>query len=186
MRVYNEPVDCKREKRLQIILLTHEREVTRPTNTGQLAINVYPEHCKRIVWARTAPDEELLKLFKTSDCALLFPDEAVAEKADLDEAICIENHASCINKSMPNTLVIIDATWQEARKMIRRSPYLKEARKYALTTSQNSQFNLRRNQVDGGLCTVECIIALFKQANMPQEAEVLAIEFEQMLSQVKG
>ncbi|GIU12561.1 DTW domain-containing protein [Shewanella sp. c952] len=171
---------------MQIILLTHEREATRPTNTGQLAINVYPEHCKRIVWARTAPDEALLKLLKTSDCALLFPDEAVVEKADLAEASCTEKHESRISKSRPNTLVILDATWQEARKMIRRSPYLKEAKKYALTTSQNSQFNLRRNQVDGGLCTVECIIALFKQANMRHEAEVLAIEFEQMLSQAKG
>lgn len=171
---------------MQIILLTHEREVTRPTNTGQLAINVYPEHCHRIVWARTAPDETLLNLLKTEDCALLFPDETVAEQADLIEAAYTENVQSCIGKSMPSTLVILDATWQEARKMIRRSPYLKEARKYALPSAQDSRFILRRNQVDGGLCTVECIIALFRQANMPQEAEVLALEFEKILIQAKG
>lgn len=184
--VYNDRVYCNRAKLLQIILLTHEREVTRPTNTGQIAINVYPEHCQRIIWARKAPDETLLNLLKTEDCALLFPDEAVAEKADLSEVSCTENHESRISKSMPSILVILDATWQEARKMVRRSPYLKEARKYALTTSQNSQFNLRRNQVDGGLCTIECIIALYKQANMPQEAEILTIEFEIMLNKSKA
>ena len=171
---------------MQIILLTHEREVTRPTNTGQLAINVYPERCKRIVWARTAPDEALLNLLKTEGCALLFPDENVAEKTDLIESGCTENHQSGISKSMPSTLVILDATWQEARKMIRRSPYLKEAKKYALPSAQDSRFTLRRNQADGGLCTIECIIALYKQANMPQEAEVLTIEFEKMLKQAKG
>ncbi|MFT5790610.1 MAG: DTW domain-containing protein YfiP [Shewanella sp.] len=171
---------------MQIILLTHEREVSRPTNTGQLALKCFPQYCQRIVWARTTPDAALLEKLQQPDCALLFPDEAVAGSEDLAELRRAdadyheideigENDAS---KALPSTLVILDATWQEARKMLRRSTYLKEAKKYALATTHDSQFTLRRNQVDGGLCTVECIIEIFKQAQMPSQAGVLAAEFE--------
>lgn len=162
---------------LQIILLTHEREVSRPTNTGQLAIKAFPEHCKRIIWARTAPDETLLKLLQANDTALLFPDEARHRETDSEKLHGTEKRKYDATESMPSTLVIIDATWQEARKMIRRSQYLKDARKYALTSNQDSLFNLRRNQVEGGLCTVECIIAIFKEVGMAEEAICLSKAF---------
>ncbi|MCL1049008.1 DTW domain-containing protein [Shewanella abyssi] len=178
---------------MQIILLTHEREVSRPTNTGQLALKCFPQYCQRIVWARTTPDALLLEKLQQPDCALLFPKNVVAEDENLAELHHTDTDESKLDglgeletnyavNVLPSTLVILDATWQEARKMLRRSSYLKEAKKYALTTTHDSQFKLRRNQVDGGLCTVECIIEIFKQAEMSSQAEVLAVEFEKMLA----
>lgn len=172
---------------MQIILLTHEREVVRASNTGQLALEFFPDICTRIVWARASPDTALIKQLQTSNCALLFPEE-------------VENHSNLVNLAeqnsqfenlqddavkseqiMPSTLVILDATWQEARKMLRRSDYLKNARKYSLSSKKSSVFTLRRNQVNGGLCTVECIIELFKQANMHTQAADLTEKFTLML-----
>ncbi|WOT06646.1 tRNA-uridine aminocarboxypropyltransferase [Shewanella youngdeokensis] len=178
-------------KPLQIILLTHEREVSRPTNTGQIALTCFPQYCQRIVWARTAPDEHLLTLLQQPDTALLFPDESATPTATFEhsDAPLIDNEAlshaqqqHLVEQTMPSTLVILDATWQEARKMLRRSSYLKTARKYTLTTNRSSEFSLRRNQVEGGLCTVECIMALFEQASMHDQAAVLSANFERMLA----
>ncbi|QQX78428.1 DTW domain-containing protein [Shewanella sp. KX20019] len=177
---------------MQIILLTHEREVSRPTNTGQIALKCFPQYCQRIVWARTTPDAVLLEKLQQPDCALLFPEDMVAENKNFAELHHTNNDVSKVGrlgemdtsdaiKALPSTLVILDATWQEARKMLRRSAYLKEAKKYALTATHDSQFKLRRNQVEGGLCTIECIMELFKQAKMTSQAEALAAEFAHML-----
>ena len=173
---------------MKIILLTHEREVTRPTNTGHIAVNHAGEHCQRIVWSRVKPDPALLKALSLPDTVLLFPENTADELNDTADRSA--SQAEQINRepsvqqyievtNLPQTVVILDATWQEARKMLRQSAYLKTARRYSLTETAKSEFTLRRNQVEGGLCTVECIIELFKQAGMNDEAQRLHTEFVQ-------
>ena len=61
-----------------------------------------------------------------------------------------------------NSLVILDATWQEAGKMYRQSPYLQSLARVELQAEQGSAFRLRRNQRQGGLCTLECIAAVWQ------------------------
>ncbi|WP_041415953.1 DTW domain-containing protein [Shewanella halifaxensis] len=166
---------------MQVILLTHEREASRPTNTGSIALKLFPEYCQRIMWSRVTPSELLLAKLGESDTALLFPKELPNEEA-VQKTECSTECGSDYNgdlaqDSLPKTLIILDATWQEARKMLRQSPYLKTAKTFALTDTPDSQFTLRRNQVEGGLCTLECIIELFKQAGMHAEAQVLTSEF---------
>ncbi|MGS0681942.1 DTW domain-containing protein [Shewanella sp. 125m-7] len=194
---------------MHVILLTHEREASRPTNTGSIALKRFPEHCQRVMWSRVTPSSLLLDKLAEPGTALLFPQAEFTpadpvhglqggplKTAKLDEGqvqdsnnkvsnISEEPRGShphygdlCTNDvtSLPKTLVILDATWQEARKMLRQSPYLKAANTYSLTNTPESQFTLRRNQVEGGLCTLECIIELFKQADMHDEAQVLISE----------
>ncbi|MCL1137496.1 DTW domain-containing protein [Shewanella pneumatophori] len=167
---------------MQIILLTHEREATRPTNTGNIALQYAGDYCQRIIWSRVTPSSLLLDKLALEGTALLFPKETLSTET-LTTEVSLENTDDVLTqhrelKQLPETLVIIDATWQEARKMLRQSPYLKTAARYCLTETTKSEFTLRRNQVEGGLCTVECIIELFKQANMNTEAQCLQVEFK--------
>ncbi len=183
---------------MHVILLTHEREATRQTNTGTIALNCLPDHCERIMWSRVSPSQKLLDKLAEPQTALLFPSDEEAmlksnvensvEKIDtnLDENVrsdeTADEEGSADNRNispavLPTTLVILDATWQEARKMLRQSPYLKTARTFSLDNTPSSQFNLRRNQVEGGLCTLECIIELFKRADMQSEANLLTKQF---------
>lgn len=67
----------------------------------------------------------------------------------------------------------MDATWQEARKMLRQSTYLRAANKFTLPENTRSSFSLRRNQIEGGLCTVECIIEMCRLTGMAAEAAEL-------------
>ncbi|MFT5235068.1 MAG: DTW domain-containing protein YfiP [Shewanella sp.] len=165
---------------MKVILLTHEREVDRPTNTGILALNVFPEWCSRVIWSRVNPNEQILALLASEQAGVLFPksEKELDSEVGLPLKTELDGAAKYLDKP-PLTIIILDATWQEARKMLRQSPYLKAANKYALTQRAQSQFTLRRNQVQGGLCTLECIIEMCHLTGMNTEV----LELEQVFSQ---
>ncbi|WP_394393162.1 DTW domain-containing protein [Shewanella woodyi] len=155
---------------MKVILLTHEREVTRLTNTGGKALELFPHWCSRVIWSRVEADDEIVHLLSSNRAAVLFPKPVLSkETGDSMLQVPMEELSLYLNE-IPETIIILDATWQEARKMIRQSPYLATANKYALTQGGDSQFNLRRNQIPGGLCTLECIIQLCHSAKMTEEA----------------
>jgi len=173
---------------MNVILLTHEREVDRPTNTGVLALKAYPQWCRRIIWSRVRPNEALLNILQASDAAVLYPAQTVtplitdtikAPRCALERDHKEPNSGLYLSEQ-PDTLIIIDATWQEARKMIRQSPYLQQAQKFALPDVHTSAFKLRRNQIQGGLCTLECIIRLCSLKGLCAEAQYLEQVFMSM------
>lgn len=178
---------------MQIILLTHERELTRKTNTGQLALAAFPEQVKSIVWSRTSPNNDLVTMLASQQAKLLFPasDTELAEHHALDTDLAkpaLSNVQALLApatvmtaQQVPNQVVILDATWQEARKMLRQSAYLKTAARISLPPLiPRSAFILRRNQQEGGLCTAECIIALWQQHGRAAQATVLASLFTEL------
>ncbi len=145
---------------VNIILLTHTREVLRANNTGQLVSKVLGERARVVEWHRKQPDAALLSLIAAGKVGLVFP----------SDEIVTETHVSSASAEY---LVLIDATWQEARKMFNQSPYLKTLPRVALQASQASIYPLRRNQIEGGLCTAECVALLLKNAGEPVLAKQL-------------
>ncbi len=152
---------------VQIILLTHERELERPTNTGKLALEGDTGAAiRRLVWQRTAPDPGLLETLQQPGCGLVYPQSEMSGEA-----------ASALSLEECETFVLLDGTWQEARKMFNRSPYLKPLPSVELAAERPSQFTLRRNQRDGGLCTVECIIEILRAKGRADMAGGLEARF---------
>lgn len=129
---------------MKIYLLTHERELLRASNTGVVAENVAPELVERIIWARNTPDPALLDVINNENTVLLYP-------VDDSEDAPIESFEN---------IILLDATWQEARKMFNHSPYLKNLPRAHIKPRLVSQYQLRRNQPEEGLCTVECIVEI--------------------------
>jgi DTW domain-containing protein YfiP len=160
---------------LHIILLTHEREVQRKTNTGIIALNLASEYVERVIWERINPNQHLLNLLSTGKALLLYPADNAAPTAANPPTT--ETTHSTIDKA--ETIIIIDSTWQEAQKIFNKSPYLQSAPKAVLTAQNPSTFTLRRNQPEGGLCTIECIIELCKMRNLDSLAEQLTAAFAQ-------
>jgi len=158
---------------LHILLLTHAREVTKATNTGRLLENSKGVKISRIIWSRTQPDEVLLNLIEKGSVALLYPESEVG-------MVDTQQISRC------DTFIIIDATWQEARKIYNRSPYLHHLPRFALVNVQPSEFRLRRNQVAGGLCTAECAIALLRQNKRLGAADELQQRFVDFNKGLKG
>ena len=146
---------------LKIILLTHSREMDRANNTGQLVKHVLGDSARVVEWHRKQPDAELLAAIEAGKVGLVFPSDDTTQEAGLSLA-------------SPEYLVIIDATWQEARKMYNQSPYLKALPKVSLVSAPKSIYPLRRNQIEGGLCTAECVIHLLTESENVIEAQQLS------------
>ncbi|MEP6772716.1 MAG: DTW domain-containing protein, partial [Polaromonas sp.] len=67
-----------------------------------------------------------------------------------------------------------DATWPEARKMFRKSPYLDKLPVLSLQSEQLSRYKLRRSQRDEHFCTSEVAalcMALAGEAHVAQTLE---------------
>ncbi|GAB1073568.1 MAG: hypothetical protein SAqTSA_36750 [Shewanella algae] len=197
---------------MKIILLTHERELNRASNTATLALNAYPTLCKRVLWARKAPDAWLMEYLSLGRTALLYPQtegntsrtQAVNESPNLSQspnqspaqdATLLQDAAqeaaqkAALKLGKPlNSLVILDATWQEAGKMYRQSPYLQSLARVELQAEQGSAFRLRRNQRQGGLCTLECIAAVWQNlgGDYSIAARRLLSEFNQWQAEIRA
>jgi len=150
---------------MQIILLTHSREVSKKTNTGQLVQQFIP-HTQTIVWQRTQPDKKLLQLIESGNTALVYPSE--------------EKTSSVVHQDFEN-FILIDSTWQEARKIYNRSPYLQNLPRLELISTRESKYKLRRNQLEGGLCTAECAIELLLAKGKTNLAIELDISFNDFI-----
>lgn len=146
---------------MHIYLVTHEREFSRRSNTGKLVQQFLPKETSIVPWRRKEPDNQLLAAIKTGRVAILAP--------DADDGHVLSDFDS---------VVLLDSTWQEARKMYRQSEYLKDLPKITLTAQQSSEFILRANQLEGGLSTVECVIELLRLQQRNREAEALRTEFK--------
>ncbi|MFC6978801.1 DTW domain-containing protein [Microbulbifer taiwanensis] len=145
---------------MKITLLTHQRELDRKTNTGALALQLCGDLVERRVWARREPDRALLDSIERGEAALVYPTAESTPAPPEDFA----------------QLILIDATWQEARKIYNHSPYLQTAPRVSLESAASS-YRLRRNQPDGGLCTAECVIEILRSHGEDTAAERLEAAF---------
>lgn len=158
---------------LKIYLVTHEREVDRTTNTGAITLSVAGGAegvVQRIIWSRISPDPKLLQLLEQGAVGLLYP---LPEAGGREVAI-----SDCDN------FILLDATWQEARKIYNRSAYLKSAGRVSLAPSATSRFRLRRNQREGGLCTAECVIEILRAKGRNRLAAEIESAFDRFNSAI--
>jgi len=155
---------------MKLILLTHSCEIQKATNTGHLVQKVVA-NTQTIIWQRTQPDPFLLDLINAEKTALLYP--------ELKEA---DDEISAVNVAEFENFILIDSTWQEARKVFNRSPYLQRLPRIQLSVDQPSSYKLRRNQLEGGLCTAECAIELLRVKEENLLAEELEGEFLSFIS----
>lgn len=159
---------------IKLTLLTHEREVERPTNTGRLLLDHQTQllaeeiEVEQIVWGRKTPNDELVKALATEQCALLYPQGEPSLQISQPEKV--------------QHWVILDGTWQEAHKMWRQSEYLKQTNWFALSDT-HSRYNLRRNQRSEGLCTVESAMSLLHFGTYSESIYTLNLAFENFISQ---
>ncbi|PMH45449.1 DTW domain-containing protein [Vibrio sp. 10N.286.49.B3] len=160
---------------IHLALLMHENEVSRETNTGKLLQQTLT-NCTQHIWQRKTPPSELIKLINSPDyhAMILFPSEE-------SQLISTVSTSETVDKPIP-LFIILDATWQEAKKMIRRSAWLQALPHVHFETEQTSRYSLRRNQHQGHLCTCEVGAELLKQTGSDQEADKLMAYFEHYLA----
>ena len=98
-------------------LLMHDTEPLKPTNTGWLIADIIAD-TTAFGWQRTSVDEQLLALLEQPHWQpyIVFPGEFVEPQRVVTEVVR--------EPGKRPLFILLDATWTEARKMFRKSPYL--------------------------------------------------------------
>ncbi|MEN8078908.1 tRNA-uridine aminocarboxypropyltransferase [Clostridioides difficile] len=139
----------------KFIILSTEKEVSRNTNTAGLLKLINNKSTEIFIWKRGEDSKEILEYINNDiyKVYLVFPiinEEMETRKVDYIK----DNHIP--------VFIIVDGTWKEAWKIVRKSEYLNGLSILPLETNRCSKFTLRRGQEEGNLCTIEAAIELLK------------------------
>ena len=161
--------------RAGMCLIMGDTEPLKPSNTGWLIADVVPDTAA-FGWARTVVDPALLAMLADPQWQpyLVFPGEFVAPErvvTRLQPAACAADGAPRAGKRA--LFVLLDATWPEARKMFRKSPYLDHLPVLSLQPEQLSRYRLRRSRRDNHVCTSEVAALCLELAGEPLAAQTL-------------
>ncbi|MBT8768648.1 tRNA-uridine aminocarboxypropyltransferase [Metapseudomonas boanensis] len=131
-----------------VCLLMYHSEPMKPSNTGWLIADLVPDTWA-FGWLRTEVDPKLDALLDDPQWQpyVVFPGEYAEEARVVDQV-------SLADAKRP-LFILLDATWTEARKMFRKSPYLDRFPVLSLTPEQISRYQLRRSKREEHLCTAE-------------------------------
>jgi DTW domain-containing protein YfiP len=149
------PSHCMCALRLQLptqagmCLLMADIEPLKPSNTGWLIADVVRDTFA-FGWARTEVDPGLLALLADPQWQpyVVFPGEFVEPERVVHDVTVCEGYKKPL-------FILLDATWPEARKMFRKSPYLNRFPVLSLQPEQISHYKLRRSRRDDHFCTSE-------------------------------
>ena len=180
-------------------LLMADIEALKPSNTGWLIADMVPDTAA-FGWARTAVDPALLALLADPQWQpyVVFPGEYAEAARVVSELLADADAAPAPDPApaRPGTsgdgapaptrsagpperlskrplFVLLDATWPEARKMFRKSPYLNRLPVLSLQPEQLSRYRLRRSTRDDHFCTSEVAALCLELAGEPHAARTL-------------
>jgi DTW domain-containing protein YfiP len=183
--------------RAGVCLLMADIEPLKPSNTGWLIADVVADTFA-FGWARTEVDPALLALLADPQWQpyVVFPGEFVAaERVVTQLTECNEGpqfpagppqgelappggsdpHSGGAwgQENMRPLFILLDATWPEARKMFRKSPYLNHLPVLSLHPDQLSRYKLRRSRRDDHFCTSEVAALCLDLAGETHAAQML-------------
>jgi DTW domain-containing protein len=154
--------------RAGMCLLMADIEPLKPSNTGWLIADVVAD-TYAFGWARTEVHPDLLSLLADPQWQpyVVFPGEFV------EPARVVTQVADAQAAGKRPLFVLLDATWPEARKMFRKSPYLNHLPVLSLAPEQLSRYHLRRSNRTDHFCTSEVGALCLELAGEQHAAQTL-------------
>lgn len=158
---------------IDIILLMHRDEVFKPTNSGRLIADTFPANTYVFPWSRTQPPEALLSLLVEPERypVVLFPP---------GQDYCGHVHIGPPKLTMRQklTLILLDGTWKQARKMFKTSRWLHNLPLVVLDEEREGRYAVRQAAAAGQLATAEAVAAFLQGCQEPSAAQLLADYFD--------
>jgi DTW domain-containing protein YfiP len=130
----------------RVVLLQHPRERDVAIGTARMASLCLPnsELHVGVDWSTSAPLARALA-DRARTAALLYPGEGAADVLrDPPQG--------------PVTLVVVDGTWAQAKKIVRQNPILARLPRYAFTPPEPSQYRIRREPSLECVSTIEALV----------------------------
>jgi len=159
---------CTRVPSLQTrhrwIFIQHFTEQEKTTNTGRLAHLSMPNSQRSWFRSRVDSPEPAIDWGDPNDLVLLYPREGVEPIAP---GLLREG-------KKPSTIVVLDGTWKQTRKMARSIDPLPHVRCVGLPEGAVARFSLRDETLPGGMSTLDAVAWLAGAAEGPEFGDELA------------
>jgi len=135
------PEDGGAQTRTAFHVVQSRSERFNAISTGRLA-SLGLERCT-LSWDTDADERLPRPPTLPADAGLLFPGAG----------------STLLSRSAPSTLVVVDATWAEAKRMLRHNDWLATLPRYALSPApeERSTYRIRKQPAENCLSTVECV-----------------------------
>jgi DTW domain-containing protein len=154
----------------EFLILRHVQEAERPSNTGRLVALAMPN--SRIFSCGggdriglSSLNEELLR---SPGTWLLWPD-GISTRSDMPD------------KTPPERVVVLDATWRQARRLYNRMPILRAMPRLALPAPTQYRNRLREQHRSDGMSTIEAVAAAVTKLEGVDVAESLEKLFDEVV-----
>lgn len=169
----------KVETKAKFIILSSEKEIHRNTNTASLLKLINPISTEIVIWKRGENSEAIINYINNDiyKVYLIFP--VINEEME-------KRKVKYVKTNKIPVFIIVDGTWKEAWKIIRKSDYLKEVPVLPLEIETISKFTLRRGQEQGNLCTIETAIELLRISRENTISKSINKDFELFLNSYKA
>ena len=170
---------AKVRTKAKLWILSSEREFYRPSNTARLLKLINPEATELFLWERTKSPEQLVRNISREEYAtyVLFPtenEELESRKVEFKSTAKIP------------AFIILDGTWKEARRIFRKSDFLKGLPIVSLEANYRSSYDLRRGGTEGNLCTIEAAIEILKMNEEIDAAQTIQNYYNLFLKSYKA
>ncbi len=158
------------ETKNRVVLLQHPREEGMPIGTAHMAhlslqnselhVGIQFEHSKDLERALSDP---------ARPAALLYPGK--------DAINVLESPPD-----HPVTLVVVDGTWSQAKKLVRLNPFLAKLPRYAFAAPKPSEYRIRREPLEEYVSTIEALVLVLGALERdPEKFQVLLRPFRAMI-----
>jgi len=169
------------------LLLTHSREISKATNTGRWIARSLAT-AQIVPWHRGIGIEQTIATpWQQRSAVLLFnPPDADSRPnmdsdsssdvgADVNAEPAVEEAEVTLPLAEGRLVIVLDGTWQQARKMYRQTPWLQQLPRVRLDHPGSSDFILRRHRhrQPDDLCTLEAVAAVLAACGEPDNARQL-------------
>ena len=156
------------ESRTRACFLQHPRETKMAVGTAWMAHLSLPnsELHRGVEFAEHPRVRELLE---SPGTALLFPGNGSLPPEQFQD-------------DPPRTIVIVDGTWSQARKLIRKNPSLAKLPRIGFVPARPSNYRIRRQPREGFVSTIEAVVhVLGALEGAPERFAPLLRAFERMV-----
>ncbi|MFY8273545.1 tRNA-uridine aminocarboxypropyltransferase [Pseudoalteromonas sp. SSDWG2] len=153
-----------------VCMLMYHNESFKPSNTGRLIADIVPDNYA-FRWDRTEPDDALLALIANPQYQpyLVFPSAGIEPQR-------VRTDVARDSNKKP-LFIFLDGTWREAKKMVRKSPYLDHLPVLSISPERLSDYRLRVAPHAHQLGTAEVAIMVLALAGEDDAASKLEDHF---------
>lgn len=164
--------------RPRIVILMHPLEARHPVGTGRMA---HRSLLNSLLWVGTefGPRSELAQLLARPGCrpSLLYPGP---QSIALD-ALTPEQRVELLPPHEDPVLIVLDATWDLAQKMLHHSPILQGIPRVSFESRESSRFLIRKQPRPECLSSLEAIHRVLTLLQDPADHSGMLRVFDQMV-----